>query len=110
MNFICLESAEKNSFYALIVIQIPFFRVSVTIEPCPSLLSVCFPEMFDFGPYVRRVFSNVNRISVTPSFFLYFPLAAQFYMRGSFLWHSFLCLLALFGNILNDTKLKLKAK
>ena len=39
MKLICLKSALKcDSFDAIIVIKIPFFRVSVTIEPDRSLL------------------------------------------------------------------------
>ena len=47
MKLICLKSALKcDSFDVTIGIKIPFFRVSVTIEPGRSLPG-CYHELFD---------------------------------------------------------------
>ena len=46
--YIFLKSALKaDSFDVSIGIKIPFFRVSVTIEPGRSLLTVRYHELFD---------------------------------------------------------------
>jgi hypothetical protein len=48
MKLICLKSALKSdSFDVSIGIKIPFFRVSVTIKPGRSLLTVRYHELFD---------------------------------------------------------------
>jgi hypothetical protein len=48
MKLIYLKSELKSdSFDASIGIKIPFFRVSVTIEPGRSLLTVRYHELFD---------------------------------------------------------------
>ena len=48
MKLIYLKSALKSdSFDVSIGIKIPFFRVSVTIEPGRSLLTVRYHELFD---------------------------------------------------------------
>ena len=48
MKLIYLKSVLKcNSFDVTIGIEIPFLRVSVTIEPGRSLLTVRYHELFD---------------------------------------------------------------
>jgi hypothetical protein len=48
MKLIYLKSKLKSdSFDVSIAIKIPFFRVSVTIEPGRSLLTVRYHELFD---------------------------------------------------------------
>ena len=48
MKVIYLKSALKfDSFDISIGIKNPFSRVSVTIEPGRSLLTVCYHELFD---------------------------------------------------------------
>jgi hypothetical protein len=48
MKLIYLKSALKSdSFDVSIGIKIPFFRVSVTIEPGRSLLTVRYHELFE---------------------------------------------------------------
>ena len=48
MKLIYLKSAlTSDSFDVSIGIKIPFFRVSVTIEPGRSLLTVNYQELFD---------------------------------------------------------------
>ena len=49
MKLIYLKSAKKSdSFNVSIGIKILFFRVSVTIEPGRSLLTVRYQELFDY--------------------------------------------------------------
>jgi len=51
MKLTYLKWAYKfNSFDVSIGIKIPFFRLSVTIEPRHSLTTVCFQELFDLSP------------------------------------------------------------
>ena len=51
MKLIYLKSALKfDFFYVSIGIQIPFFRVPVTIEPGRSFLTVRYHELFDYSP------------------------------------------------------------
>jgi len=58
MTIIYLKSALKSdSFAASIGIKIPFFTVSVTIEPGCLLLTVRYQKLFDFQNY----FSNYKR-------------------------------------------------
>jgi len=53
MKLIYLKSELKSdSFDVSIGIKIPFFRVSVTIEPGRSLLTVRYHELFDRRAYV----------------------------------------------------------
>jgi hypothetical protein len=48
MKLVYLKSALKSdSFDASICIKIPFSRVSVTVEPGHSLLTVRYHELFD---------------------------------------------------------------
>ena len=56
MKLIYLKSELKfDSFDVSIGTKIPFFRVSVTIEPGRSLITVRYHELFDiFGQLYRR--------------------------------------------------------
>ena len=63
MKLIYLKSALKfDSFDVAIGIKIPFFRVSVTIEPGLSFTTVRYHELFDS---VAR-FRNLNYLSQVP--------------------------------------------
>ena len=44
-----LAYLKYDSFDVSIGIKIPFFRVSVTIKPSRSLLTVRYHELFDFN-------------------------------------------------------------
>jgi hypothetical protein len=53
MKLIYLKSALKSdSFDVSVGIKIPFSRVSVTIEPGRSLLTVRYHELFDYRNYL----------------------------------------------------------
>ena len=47
-TYIFKTSIKSCSFDVSIDIEIPFFRISVTIEPGLSLLTVRYRELFDF--------------------------------------------------------------
>jgi hypothetical protein len=55
MKLIYLKSELKSdSFDVSTGIKIPFFRVSVTIEPGRSLLTVRYHELFEQGPKMGK--------------------------------------------------------
>ena len=54
-TYIFKISIKFKFFYVSIGIKIQFFRVSFTIEQGPSLLIVCYHELFDFIPIVQEV-------------------------------------------------------
>jgi hypothetical protein len=64
MKLIYLKSELKSdSFDVFIGIKILFFRVSVTIEPGRSLLTVRYHELFD--SYYLKMLSGSGKLRVT---------------------------------------------
>ena len=58
MKLIYLKSELKyDSFYVSIGIKIPLFRVSVTIEPGRSLLTVRYHELFEKNAIIDSYFA-----------------------------------------------------
>ena len=55
MKITYLKSAWNLIFYVSIAIKIPFFRVSITIEPGRSLLAVRYHDLFDAATTMNRL-------------------------------------------------------
>ena len=53
MKLIYLKSTEKlNSFDVSVGVKITFFRVSITIDPGRSLLTIRYHKPFDYHPFL----------------------------------------------------------